>query len=251
MSAALQIAPIGFAIPLPAMSGAEPCTGSNMPMCAPAPGEMFALAHTPSPPWIAPARSVRMSPNKLEATTTSSESGLRTMRAASASTSTFSRSTSGNFAPTSSTTSSQSTIVWRSAFDFVALVSSFRRARACSNAYRTMRSIPARVKTDVSTATSPTRPPAPEYSPSTFSRTKSMSTSSGPRPASGHGTPGSRRTGRTFAHRPSPLRSASKSPHSVTSSGTDGWPTAPSRIASNPRATATPSLGIIAPCSCQ
>ncbi len=123
---------------------------------------------------------------------------------------------------------------------------------ACSNAYRTMRSTPARVKTVVSTRLARARTrPAPEYSPSMFSRTKSMSTSSGPRPASGHGTPGSSCTGRTFAHRSSPGAARSKSPQSVTSSGTAGSPTAPSRIASNPRATATPSLGIIAPCSCQ
>ena len=54
----------------------------------PVPGWTFALAAMPMPPWIAAARSVRMSPNRFDATTTSRLSGLRTIRAASASTST-------------------------------------------------------------------------------------------------------------------------------------------------------------------
>ena len=45
MSDALQIAPAGFAIPCPAMSGAEPCTGSNTPGAS-APGrEVRARRH--------------------------------------------------------------------------------------------------------------------------------------------------------------------------------------------------------------
>jgi len=66
-----------------------------------------------------------------------------------------------------------------------------------------MRSTPLRVKVDTSTATSLlkpicTRPPAPEYSPSVFSRTMTQSICA---PfLSGDGTPGSTRAGRTFAY---------------------------------------------------
>ena len=90
------------------MSGAEPCTGSNTPGTS-EPGATFALAAMPMPPWIAAARSVRMSPNRFDATTTSRLAGSRTMRAASASTSTRSTRTPSNSAAVSSTTSSQST----------------------------------------------------------------------------------------------------------------------------------------------
>jgi hypothetical protein len=44
------------------------------------------------------------------------------------------------------------------------------------------------------------RPPIDEYSPSVFSRTTMKSMSPGLRPASGLGTPGMRRTGRTLAY---------------------------------------------------
>src|SRR5437763_814512 len=56
-SDALQIAPAGLAIPRPAMSGAEPCTGSKSPGRS-EPGARFALAAIPMPPCIAAARSV-------------------------------------------------------------------------------------------------------------------------------------------------------------------------------------------------
>jgi 5-methyltetrahydropteroyltriglutamate--homocysteine methyltransferase len=102
-----QIAPRGFAMPCPAMSGAEPWTGSNRPGASEL-GAMLAEAATPRPPWIAAARSVRTSPNRFEATTTSIDAGSRTMRAQSASTSTCSTRTSGKSAATSRTTSSQS-----------------------------------------------------------------------------------------------------------------------------------------------
>src|SRR5262249_28123973 len=48
--AALQIAPSGFAIPRPAMSGAEPCTGSKIGVAS-EPGARLALAAMPMPPW--------------------------------------------------------------------------------------------------------------------------------------------------------------------------------------------------------
>ena len=58
------------------MSGAEPWTGSNM-LGMRRVGLMLALGARPMLPVIAAPRSVRMSPNRLLATTTSSASGSR------------------------------------------------------------------------------------------------------------------------------------------------------------------------------
>ena len=70
MSAAERIAASGLAMPWPAMSWAAPCTGSKSdgPVRA---GLRLAEAAKPIPPETAPARSVRMSPNKLSVTMTS------------------------------------------------------------------------------------------------------------------------------------------------------------------------------------
>ena len=67
---ALRIAAVGLALPVPTMSGAEPCTGSNIdgPVRA---GLRLADEARPMPPLTAPPRSVRMSPNRLSVTTTS------------------------------------------------------------------------------------------------------------------------------------------------------------------------------------
>jgi hypothetical protein len=64
----------GVRPPLPAMSGAEPCTGSNMLGAAPE-GLRLPLAARPRPPCTAAPRSVMMSPNRLSVTTTSNRSG--------------------------------------------------------------------------------------------------------------------------------------------------------------------------------
>ena len=82
--AAHQICPIGLAIPLPAMSGAEPWTGSNMEgyFCS---GFRFAEGAIPMLPAMAGPRSDRMSPNRLLPTTTSKCSGWVTNRATRAS----------------------------------------------------------------------------------------------------------------------------------------------------------------------
>ena len=72
-----QIWPIGLAIHLPAMSGAEPCTGSNIEGNLRS-GLMLPDGATPIEPVSAGPRSDRMSPNRLEPTTTSNQSGLRT-----------------------------------------------------------------------------------------------------------------------------------------------------------------------------
>ena len=71
---ALQIWPIGLAMPRPAMSGAEPWTGSNR-LGKRRSGLMFPLGAMPMVPVQAGPRSERMSPNRLEATTTSNQSG--------------------------------------------------------------------------------------------------------------------------------------------------------------------------------
>ena len=61
---------MGLALPWPAMSGAVPCTGSNIdgPVRA---GLRLALPAKPTPPATAPPRSVRMSPKRLSVTITS------------------------------------------------------------------------------------------------------------------------------------------------------------------------------------
>ncbi len=94
---------------------------------------------------------------------------------------------------------------------------------------------------------SPNRPPTCEYSPSVFSLTTQKSMSPGLFPASGHGTPGSSRTGRRLTYCSNARRIGISSPHSDTWSGTPGNPTAPSRIASWSRSRSIPSSGIIRP----
>src|SRR6516162_4659661 len=72
--AAETMAAIGLARPVPAMSGADPWTGSNSdgPVLS---GLRFAEAARPMPPEMAPPRSVRMSPKRLSVTMTSYRSG--------------------------------------------------------------------------------------------------------------------------------------------------------------------------------
>ena len=74
ISAADRIAAVGLALFWPAMSGADPCTGSNIdgPVRA---GLRLADEASPIPPDTAPPRSVRMSPNRLSVTTTSYRCG--------------------------------------------------------------------------------------------------------------------------------------------------------------------------------
>ena len=94
MRTPVQAWPRGLAMPFPAMSGAEPCTGSNMDGAVPS-RLRFAAGATPMLPMSAPARSVSRSPKRLLATTTSSEPGSRTRRASRASRWTDSVATSG------------------------------------------------------------------------------------------------------------------------------------------------------------
>jgi hypothetical protein len=76
------------------MSNAEPWIGSNIDGKRRS-GFRFAVGATPRLPVSAAARSDRMSACRLEATTTSSVSGLSTMRVVDASTSSRSVATSG------------------------------------------------------------------------------------------------------------------------------------------------------------
>ena len=86
-------------------------------------------------PWIAPPRSVRMSANRLLATTTSRDSGWVTNRAAIASTKYRCVAIAGYSRATSSKTSSQKTAENCIAFDLVTLWTLFRpRVTAYSKA---------------------------------------------------------------------------------------------------------------------
>jgi hypothetical protein len=110
-----------------------------------------------------------------------------------------------------------------------------------------MRSTPARVKVDTSSAVSIgnplwMRPPAPEYSPSVFSRTMTQSIS--PASRSGLVMPGRRREGLTLAYWSKPWQIGRRRPHSETWSGTPGAPTAPKRIASKPFNVSSPPSGM-------
>ncbi len=76
---------MGSALPCPAMSGAEPWTGSNMDGAVRS-GLMFADAASPMPPVMAAAWSVRMSPKRLSVTITSKRDGLVVRKMVAAST---------------------------------------------------------------------------------------------------------------------------------------------------------------------
>jgi hypothetical protein len=86
------MSPLGLAMPLPAMSGAVPCTASNIAQPL---SPMLAAGATPSPPISPAARSERMSPNRFIVTITSNRSGAITSFIAVASTIMSSNSMSG------------------------------------------------------------------------------------------------------------------------------------------------------------
>ena len=97
---------IGFTRPFPAMSGAEPWTGSNMEGNSRS-GFRLALGAMAMVPVQPGPRSDRMSPKRLEPTTTSNQCGLRTKWAQRMSMWNWSTFTSGYFAPMAFTRSSQ------------------------------------------------------------------------------------------------------------------------------------------------
>ena len=125
--------PTGLAKPCPAMSRAEPCTGSNIDGCWRV-GSRLALAAMPIDPATAAVRSDRMSPKRLDARITSSKRGSSTTRAASASMRSERHCTVAKPSARRATTSSQNGIVCMSPLDLVADTRCPCRDAASSNA---------------------------------------------------------------------------------------------------------------------
>jgi hypothetical protein len=115
------------------MSGADPCTGSNIDGKVRV-GSRLADGAMPMLPATAAARSLRMSPNRFDATITSNRCGCSTSLAASASMCSESQRTPGWRAARSATTSSQNGRVCTMPLDLVAEVTYERRVPANSNA---------------------------------------------------------------------------------------------------------------------
>jgi hypothetical protein len=208
-------------MPLPAMSGADPCTGSNSDGNARS-GLMLADGAMPIVPHTAGPRSDNMSPKRLDATTTSNTCGRPTKCAHRISMWYWSTPTSGYCAAIALNRSSQYGIVIEMPFDFVADVTRLRGLwRARSKANFMMRSVPLRENTDCWNTTSRSvpshiRPPTDEYSPSVFSRTTTKSMSPGLRLASGVAIPGISRHGRMFTYWSNWRRNGISEPHSDT-----------------------------------
>ena len=138
-------------MPLPAMSGAEPWTGSYMP--GPPSSPRLAEGSIPSEPVSIADSSLRMSPNMFSVRITSKRDGSETSCIAALSTSRWSSSTSANSGATPSTVSRHR----REVSSTLALSTDVTRgcsarARALSNATRAMRSISATVYSQVSKA---------------------------------------------------------------------------------------------------
>src|SRR5262249_56873967 len=130
------------------MSGAEPCTGSNSDGNARS-GLMLPDGAMAMVPVHAGPRSDRISPKRLEATTTSNQSGCCTKCALRMSMWNLSHFTSGYLLAIASTRSSQYGIVIEMPLDLVADVRCFLgRFFASSNANFKMRSTPLRENTD-------------------------------------------------------------------------------------------------------
>src|SRR2546423_11920371 len=117
--AADQICPIGLAMPWPAISGAEPCTGSNTEGYLRS-GLMLPPGAIPMVPVQAGPRSERISPNRFEPTTTLKRAGLGTNRAGRISMWYLSHFTSGKVFAIASTRSSPYGLVIAIPVDFVA-----------------------------------------------------------------------------------------------------------------------------------
>ena len=132
--AAVHTWAIGFATPCPAMSGADPCTGSNIDGAVRS-GFRLAPGARPMDPATAGPMSERMSPNRLLATTTSNQSGCCTKCAHRMSMWYWSVATSGYSRASAAKRSSQNGMLWMMPFDLVADVRCRAgRRRASSNA---------------------------------------------------------------------------------------------------------------------
>ena len=135
--AADRIVASGFATPLPAMSGAEPCDGSYRPLLL---ASSEADGSMPIEPVSIAAASDRMSPNMLPVTITSNFFGARTSCIAALSTYMCSSSTSWYSLCTSVTMSRQNWNV-SSTLALSTLVTRRSRLRAAWNATWAMRRI--------------------------------------------------------------------------------------------------------------
>src|SRR5260370_12082225 len=112
---------IGLEMNLRAMWGAGACTGSNIDGNLRS-GLMLPDGATPIDPVSAGPRSDRMSPNRLEPTTTSNQSGLRTKCAVRMSMWYWAARISGYFFFISAKRSSQNGMAWMMPLDVVAEV---------------------------------------------------------------------------------------------------------------------------------
>src|SRR5207247_10010727 len=112
---------MGLAIFFPAMSGAEPCTGSNNDGYSRS-GLMLAEGAMPMVPAHAGPRSESMSPKRFEATTTSNQSGCCTKWAVRMSMWYCAVLTLGYSFATAAKRSSQYGMLWMIPFDLVAEV---------------------------------------------------------------------------------------------------------------------------------
>ncbi len=117
--AAVQTAATGLATPLPATSGAEPCTGSNIDGYVPS-GLILVEGTMPMEPATAGPRTERISPNRLDATTTSTQPGCSTKCAVMMSIWNYAVSIPGYRSAASANRSSQKSIVWMIPLGFVA-----------------------------------------------------------------------------------------------------------------------------------
>ena len=247
---------MGFAMPLPAMSGAEPWLGSYRAVPLPSDAE----ASMPSEPVSMDASSERMSPNVFSVTRTSNWDGFATSCMAQLSTSMSSPSTSGYSSFRRWFTSRHSREV-SSTFALSTEVTMPSRRPAASYAQRMTRSISYSEYSMVSTALSPASPatPAPstpcsrrcspKYRPPVSSRTMSRSTPSSLSSRSGDASRSASytRTGRRLRYRPRFLRMASRPCSGRTAPGRVsfhfGPPTAASSTASDASAAASVADG--------
>ena len=187
----LSIVATGLTLFCPSYFGADPWTGSNIPKSSP----IFAPAATPKPPTSWAASSERMSPNKFVVTMTSKDSGRLISCMVAASMCRSSSSTCGYDLATSCTAPLKIPSVILRIFPLCTNVNRFLRFMAKSKANLATLSEAVFVMILIATPTpGVTSNSFPEYNPSVFSRTMTMSI-----PGFNEGTFGRVRAGRMFA----------------------------------------------------